>query len=62
MPVTVATPAIAPTHSVLLAQIVESRRQFVEGFERVFVVQANGTLKCDKGFRPVVQVIIHVNL
>jgi hypothetical protein len=60
MPVTtVATPVIAPTHhhSVLLAQIMESRRQFVEGFERVFVVQANGTLKCDKVFWPVVQVI-----
>ena len=61
MPVT--TPVIAPTHhhSVLLAQIMESRRLFVEGFERVFVVQANGTLKCDKVFRPAVQVI-HVNL
>ena len=36
----------------------ESRRQFVEGFERAFVVQQNGTLKCDKVIRPVVQVII----
>ena len=62
MPVTTEPGMIAPAHhqSVLLAQIMESRRQFVEGFERVFVVQANGTLKCDQVIRPAVQVI-HAN-
>ena len=54
----VATPAPpTTTQSPLLVQIMESRRQFVEGFERAFVVQQNGTLKCDKVIRPVVQVI-----
>jgi hypothetical protein len=53
----VATPAPTTTHSPLLVQIMESRRQFVEGFERAFVVQQNGTLKCDKIIRTVVQVI-----
>ena len=55
----VATPAppTITTQSPLLVQIMESRRQFVEGFERAFIVQQNGTLKCDKVIRPVVQVI-----
>ena len=44
--IAVATPA-PTTQSPLLVQIMESRRQFVEGFERAFVVQPNGTLKCD---------------
>jgi hypothetical protein len=48
--------------SPLLAQITESRRQFVEGFERAFVVQPNGTLKCDKVIRPVVQEWYNANL
>ena len=52
----VATPAPIITQSPLLVQIMESRRQFVEGFERAFVVQQNGTVKCDKVIRPVVQV------
>jgi hypothetical protein len=55
--IAVATPA-PTTQSPLLVQIMESRRQFVEGFERAFGVQQNGTLKCDKVIRPVVQVII----
>ena len=55
--ITVATPT---TQSPLLTQIMESRRQFVEGFERAFVVQPNGTLKCDKVIRPIVEVIIIV--
>ena len=54
--ITVATPAPTTTQSPLLVQIMESRRQFVEGFERAFVVQQNGILKCDKVIRPVVQV------
>lgn len=41
--------AAPTTQSPLLAQITESRHQFAEGFERAFVVQQNGTLKCDKG-------------
>ena len=55
----VATPAppTITTQSPLLVQIMESRRQFVEGFERAFIVQQNGTLKCDKVILPVVQVI-----
>ena len=44
--IAVATPA-PTTQSPLLVQIMESRRQFVEGFERAFVVQPSGTLKCD---------------
>ena len=55
--IAVATPT-PTTQSPLLVQIMESRRQFVEGFERAFVVQQNGTLKCDKVIRPVVQVIL----
>ena len=51
-----AAQVVAPTHSDLLAQIMESRKRFVEGFEHVFVVQRNGTLKCDKSMRTVVQV------
>ena len=53
----VATLGPSTTQSPLLVQIMESRRQFVEGFERAFIVQQNGTLKCDKVIRPVVQVI-----
>ena len=49
-------------HSVVLVQIMESRRQFVEGFERAFVVQQNGTLKCDKVIRPFVQEWYNANL
>ncbi len=59
--IVVATPA-PTTPSPLLVQIMESRRQFVEGFERAFVVQQNGTLKCDKVIRPVVQVIVFCDL
>jgi hypothetical protein len=56
------TAVATPTQSPLLAQIMESRRQFVEGFERAFVVQQNGTLKCDKVIRPVVQEWYNANL
>lgn len=40
----------------------ESRHRFVEGFERAFVVQQNGTLKCDKVIRPIVQEWYNANL